>query len=88
MSEFQASGTFYTSCGALRVADFTSVSAMIPQQHNDSFHRGWTNRYRPWILIHQEAYRTYALARKREIELKAQKGGVGFYEKTGIDPNQ
>ena len=56
-------------------------------QHNQST-RGWTARYRPWHLVHQESYLDYASARKREIELKRQKGGDGFFRLTGLDPNQ
>jgi putative endonuclease len=55
------------------------------EQHNESA-RGWTRRYRPWILVHQERYEGYTDARKREIELKAQKGGQGFLQRTGLDP--
>jgi putative endonuclease len=58
------------------------------QQHNDGSHRGWTNRYRPWTLVHTESYPTYVVARKRELELKAQKGGIGFYVKTGLNPKK
>ena len=52
------------------------------QQHNESGSRGWTARHRPWILVHTEPYENYRLARKREIELKAQKSGQGFFQGT------
>jgi hypothetical protein len=39
-------------------------------------------------LVHQETYPSYNLARKRELELKAKKGGIGFYLKTGLDPKK
>ena len=56
-------------------------------QHNSGEFHGWTNRYRPWSLVHVERYETYRDARVRELELKAQKGGAGFFAKTGLDPS-
>jgi len=53
-------------------------------QHNEGL-RGWTARYRPWALVHSEKYPNYGAARKREIELKKQKTGRGFFERTGLD---
>jgi putative endonuclease len=55
------------------------------KQHNES-PLGWSARYRPWILVHQECYPDYRSARQRENYLKRQKGGMGFYQATGIDP--
>ena len=55
-------------------------------QHNSSNHRSWTAKYRPWTLVKIEEYGDYTTARMRELELKAQKGGRGFFEKTGLDP--
>jgi len=56
-------------------------------QHNEGT-AGWTARYRPWSLIRTEHYQNYSLARKREIILKAQKSGRGFFKLTGFDPNR
>ena len=56
------------------------------EQHNSGRLRGWTSRYRPWRLVHSEQYPNYRFARIRELELKAQKGGSGFFAKTGLDP--
>jgi len=55
------------------------------QQHNGTL-VGWTKRHRPWTLVFSEQHADYRSARKREIELKAQKGGKGFFAKTGLDP--
>ena len=48
------------------------------EQHNSGEFSSWTNRYRPWTLVLSEEYPTYAEARRRELDLKAQKGGKGF----------
>lgn len=46
----------------------------------------WTARYLPWALVYVEEHPDYSTARKRELELKAQKGGLGFFTMTGLDP--
>ncbi len=56
------------------------------QQHNSSVGKHWTVRYRPWRIVYQETHASFTAARLRENELKRQKGGKGFFEKTGIDP--
>ncbi|MEO8217956.1 MAG: GIY-YIG nuclease family protein [Acidobacteriota bacterium] len=58
------------------------------EQHNSESGKGWTNRYRPWVLVATECYPTYTNARRREMDLKAQKGGAGFFAKTGLDPTR
>jgi putative endonuclease len=55
-------------------------------QHNDSALKHWTARFRPWRLVYQESQPDFTTARRRENELKKQKGGRGFFEKTGLDP--
>jgi putative endonuclease len=62
-----------------------SVEARL-EQHNSGALPGWTTRYRPWALVFIEEYPSYRDARRRELELKAQKGGAGFFAKTGLDP--
>lgn len=57
-------------------------------QHNQSRRAGWTAGYRPWTLVHTELFEDYHTARRREIELKAQKSGRGFFKRTGLDPEQ
>jgi putative endonuclease len=54
-------------------------------QHNQGI-SCWTARYRPWKLVYVESFEDYTHARKRELELKAQKSGHGFFQLTGLDP--
>jgi predicted GIY-YIG superfamily endonuclease len=54
-------------------------------QHNAADARGWTRGHQPWSLVHVERYESYDDARRRELDLKAQKGGAGFFLKTGLD---
>jgi len=56
------------------------------EQHNSEDGTGWTKKHRPWILVLTEEYPAYSSARRRELELKAQKGGAGFFAKLGLDP--
>jgi putative endonuclease len=56
-------------------------------QHNSGVSK-WTAKYRPWRLVHVEEFPTSTGAREREILLKKQKGGNGFYKLTGPDPSQ
>ena len=42
--------------------------------HNELAKKGWTIRFRPWILLHQEAFETKKEAMAREKELKSAKG--------------
>ena len=56
------------------------------QQHNQSG-RGWTARYRPWVIVLLERYPDYRTARQREILLKSQKSGRGFFQLTGLNPS-
>ena len=57
-------------------------------QHNQEEASGWTKRYQPWILVHVERCESFGEARRRELDLKAQKGWSGFFLKTGLDPVQ
>jgi putative endonuclease len=57
-------------------------------QHNSGQFPGWTKRYQGWTLVHSERYNSYTEARRRELDLKRQKGGEGFYAKTGLDPGK
>ena len=56
------------------------------EQHNSGEFRGWTSRHRPWELVYAEGHSDFGSARRRENELKAHKGGVGFFASTGLDP--
>ena len=42
--------------------------------HNVFAKKGWTIRYRPWILVHTEAFATKKEAMIREKQLKSAKG--------------
>ena len=56
------------------------------EQHNRAGGRHWTIRFRPWRIVFRELQAGYRAARQRENELKKQKGGKGFFEKTGLNP--
>ena len=76
----------YVLWSAGRGVFYTGVSE-DPQkrlyQHNNSG-KGWSARYRPWSLVYTQRFENYTEARKRELELKAQKGGRGFLQRTGL----
>jgi len=42
--------------------------------HNHGTKKGWTARYRPWKLIHEEPFDTRSEAIQREKELKSARG--------------
>jgi len=42
--------------------------------HNDPRNRGWTSRYRPWIIVHKENFQSKREALQREKQLKSSKG--------------
>ncbi len=44
----------------------------------------WTRHRGPWLLVWMGPEQTLSEARKLERELKAQKGGQGFYQRTGL----
>jgi len=54
-------------------------------QHNSRVSK-WTARHMPWEIVHVERRESYSDARKRELLLKRQKGGTGFYTLTGLEP--
>jgi putative endonuclease len=56
-------------------------------QHNAGESK-WTSRAKDWKLVHLESFTNYADARRRELFLKKQKGGHGFFQSTGLDPSQ
>jgi len=53
------------------------------QQHDAGLTRS-TRSKGPWKLAWQSDAMTLAQARKLELDLKRQKGGNGFYQKTGL----
>ena len=42
--------------------------------HNELGKKGWTIKYRPWLLVHTESFETKQQALLREKELKSGKG--------------
>ncbi|MPM36456.1 hypothetical protein SDC9_83052 [bioreactor metagenome] len=44
------------------------------ESHNSLANKGWTLRYRPWILFYREEYQDKKLAMDREKQLKSAKG--------------
>ena len=42
--------------------------------HNELAWKGWTVRFRPWIIIHKENFKTKPEAMKREKQLKSSAG--------------
>ncbi len=44
------------------------------KSHNELGTKGWTIKFRPWILIHTETYDSKTIALKREKELKSFRG--------------
>ena len=54
-------------------------------QHNQGLST-WTAKFIPWEMVHREIHPDYTAARKRELLLKKQKGGNGFFRLTGLDP--
>jgi putative endonuclease len=53
---------------------FTSDLASRMDSHNIFSKKGYTVRYRPWILVYKELFSTKSDALKREKELKSAKG--------------
>ncbi len=53
-------------------------------RHNSGASK-WTAPHAPWEIVHVEHMQNYSEARKRELLLKRQKGGAGFYKLTGLD---
>jgi predicted GIY-YIG superfamily endonuclease len=56
-------------------------------QHNDG-KSTWTRHRGPWSLVWTSAPMSLTQARKLEIEMKRQKGGIGFYQLTGLQRPQ
>jgi putative endonuclease len=44
------------------------------KSHNELATKGWTRKYRPWIILYTEIYQEKTQALKREKELKTGKG--------------
>ena len=53
---------------------YTSDLETRIQSHNVLSKKGWTKKYRPWILIYSEEFASKREAMKREQELKTAQG--------------
>jgi putative endonuclease len=53
---------------------FTSNIEQRMLSHNQLATKGYTVKFRPWILIHTEVFETKSEAMKREKELKSANG--------------
>ena len=49
---------------------FTSNLEQRFISHNELGKKGWTIKFRPWIIVHQESFDSKSDAMKREKELK------------------
>ncbi|MFB3924165.1 MAG: GIY-YIG nuclease family protein [Terriglobia bacterium] len=76
----------YSSSGKKFYIGISADPSHRLDQHNRGISR-WTARHRPWALVHAEQFEDYSAARKRELRLKAQKSGGGFFALTGLDPS-
>ena len=47
-------------------------------EHNSKQYRGWTNRYKNWLLVHCEEFASRTEALMRERQIKKMKGGGQF----------
>ncbi|HQQ95825.1 MAG TPA: GIY-YIG nuclease family protein [Cyclobacteriaceae bacterium] len=59
---------------------FTSDLASRIKSHNELSKKGWTVKFRPWMLVHSEEFVTKADAMRREKELKSAKGRKFIWE--------
>ena len=53
---------------------FTSDLSQRIRSHNELGKKGWTIKFRPWMLVHSEQFLSKTDAIYREKELKAAKG--------------
>ena len=53
---------------------FTANLQQRLKSHNELATKGWTIKFRPWVLVHTEVFQTKAEALKREKELKSARG--------------
>ncbi len=44
------------------------------KSHNELGKKGWTIRFRPWVVVHTETHNSKADAMRREKQLKSAKG--------------
>ncbi len=59
---------------------YTSDLAARLASHNSLATKGYTIRYRPWVLIYQEEFATKSAAMQKERELKTARGRKYIWE--------
>ncbi|MEO7922849.1 MAG: GIY-YIG nuclease family protein, partial [Chitinophagaceae bacterium] len=64
----------YSICSGKTYTGFTNDVDRRLSEHNFAESKGYTLRYRPWLLIHKEAYGTKQEAMQREKFLKTGHG--------------
>jgi putative endonuclease len=60
---------------------FTSNLEQRFISHNELGKKGWTIKFRPWIIVHQESFDSKSDAMKREKELKTAAGRSFIWSK-------
>jgi len=60
---------------------FTSNLEQRFISHNELGKKGWTIKFRPWIIVHQESFDSKSDAMKREKELKKAAGRSFIWSK-------
>jgi len=58
---------------------YTSNLELRLTQHNSTSDKGFTTKYRPWVVIHTENFATKKEAMTREKQLKTAKGREFIY---------
>lgn len=66
---------------------FTSDLENRIRSHNIFATKGWTVKYRPWILIYTEVYATKNEAMKREKNLKGSMGRTEIWDMIKMQKN-
>lgn len=64
---------FSSKFNQIYVGYSTNVDARL-LSHNVLGTKGWTIRYRPWMLVHKETFNTKKEAMAREKQLKSGRG--------------
>jgi putative endonuclease len=59
---------------------FTSNLQSRLTAHNHPKNKGWTRKFMPWRLIHQESFETKSEAMLREKQLKSAKGRAFIHQ--------
>jgi putative endonuclease len=62
---------------------FTSNLEQRLISHNELATKGWTIKFRPWVVVHKEIFEQKADAMKREKQLKTSKGREWIWEMIG-----